>query len=105
MTFHDFQMRLLSNIDKSKLLDQIRPILTPLEFMMLSMRIGADGCRPKSVAELAQEVGRTKNSIYHLQRTALKKVERILLANLASWKPHTTEDQTGQIDNIIKGEK
>jgi len=70
--------RILGDIES---LDRLRGLLSLLderEKMILKMRFGMDGSRPRTLEEVSQEIGRTRERVRQIQNQALAKLREKL---------------------------
>ena len=58
----------------SKLVREVLATLTPRENKILAMRFGLDDGRPKTLEEIGEKLGRTRERIRQIQEEALKKM-------------------------------
>ena len=49
------------------------------ERMILKMRFGLDGARPRTLEEVSQEIGRTRERVRQIQNQALTKLRELLV--------------------------
>ena len=76
--------RILGDVESVKRLISLLGELDIRERMILQMRFGLDGKRPKTLEEVSQEIGRTRERVRQIQNQALTKL-RALLADEASF--------------------
>ncbi len=76
--------RLLSDVESVGRLISLLSELDIRERMILQMRFGLDGKRPKTLEEVSQEIGRTRERVRQIQNQALTKL-RSLLADEAGF--------------------
>ncbi len=76
--------RILSDVESVGRLISLLTELEPREKMILQMRFGLDGKRPKTLEEVSQEIGRTRERVRQIQNQALSKL-RALLADEAGF--------------------
>ena len=76
--------RILGDVESVKRLISLLSELDIRERMILQMRFGLDGKRPKTLEEVSQEIGRTRERVRQIQNQALTKL-RALLADEASF--------------------
>ena len=76
--------RLLSDVESVSRLISLLSELDIRERMILQMRFGLDGKRPKTLEEVSQEIGRTRERVRQIQNQALTKL-RALLADEAGF--------------------
>ncbi len=76
--------RILSDVESVKRLISLLSELEERERMILQMRFGLDGKRPKTLEEVSQEIGRTRERVRQIQNQALTKL-RTLLADEAGF--------------------
>ncbi len=76
--------RILGDVESVKRLISLLSELEIREQMILKMRFGLDGKRPKTLEEVSQEIGRTLERVRQIQNQALTKL-RALLADEASF--------------------
>ncbi len=76
--------RILGDVESVKRLISLLSELEIREQMILKMRFGLDGKRPKTLEEVSQEIGRTRERVRQIQNQALTKL-RALLADEASF--------------------
>jgi RNA polymerase primary sigma factor len=70
--------RILGDVESvDRLLDLIME-LEPRERMILKMRFGLDGSRPKTLEEVSQQIGRTRERVRQIQNQALNKLRGML---------------------------
>jgi RNA polymerase primary sigma factor len=76
--------RILGDVESvDRLLDLLQE-LDERERMILKMRFGLDGSRPRTLEEVSQEIGRTRERVRQIQNQALSKL-RSLLADEAGF--------------------
>ncbi len=76
--------RILSDVESVGRLVSLLSELDIRERMILQMRFGLDGKRPKTLEEVSQEIGRTRERVRQIQNQALTKL-RTLLADEAGF--------------------
>ena len=76
--------RILGDVESVKRLISLLGELEDRERMILTMRFGLDGKRAKTLEEVSQEIGRTRERVRQIQNQALAKL-RSLLADEASF--------------------
>ena len=76
--------RILSDVESVGRLVDLLSELDKRERMILTMRFGLDGERPKTLEEVSQEIGRTRERVRQIQNQALAKL-RALLADEAGF--------------------
>ncbi len=76
--------RILGDVESVKRLMSLLSELDIRERMILQMRFGLDGKRAKTLEEVSQEIGRTRERVRQIQNQALTKL-RALLADEASF--------------------
>ncbi len=70
--------RILSDVESVKRLISLLSELEVRERMILTMRFGLDGKRPKTLEEVSQEIGRTRERVRQIQNQALSKLQMLL---------------------------
>ena len=86
MRIDDLRYVLSSGCHIEAKFDELAANLDEKERMVLSMRIGLCGIRPRSVGEICQELGRSRNVIYRIQRQALEKIQSVNAALLEPFR-------------------
>ena len=76
--------RILSDVESVSRLVDLLSELDERERMILKMRFGLDGVRPKTLEEVSQTIGRTRERVRQIQNQALSKL-RDLLADEAGY--------------------
>lgn len=76
--------RILSDVESVGRLMSLLGELEERERLILQMRFGLDGKRPKTLEEVSQEIGRTRERVRQIQNQALSKL-RVLLADEAGF--------------------
>ena len=76
--------RILSDVESVSRLVDLLSELDERERMILKMRFGLDGVRPKTLEEVSQTIGRTRERVRQIQNQALNKL-RDLLADEAGY--------------------
>ena len=76
--------RILSDVESVKRLISLLHGLDEREQMILKMRFGLDGKHPKTLEEVSQEIGRTRERVRQIQNQALTKL-RAMLADEAGF--------------------
>ena len=76
--------RILSDVESVSRLVDLLSELDERERMILKMRFGLDGARPKTLEEVSQTIGRTRERVRQIQNQALSKL-RDLLADEAGY--------------------
>ena len=70
--------RILSDVESVGRLVDLLSELDERERMILKMRFGLDGARPKTLEEVSQEIGRTRERVRQIQNQALTKLRELL---------------------------
>ena len=70
--------RILSDVESVGRLVDLLSELDKRERMILTMRFGLDGERPKTLEEVSQEIGRTRERVRQIQNQALTKLRELL---------------------------
>jgi len=70
--------RLLGDTESIGRLRHLLKDLDDREIMILNMRFGMDGSRPKTLEEVSQEIGRTRERVRQIQNQALAKLRALL---------------------------
>ena len=70
--------RLLGDTESISRLRHLLKDLDEREIMILNMRFGMDGSRPKTLEEVSQEIGRTRERVRQIQNQALSKLRALL---------------------------
>ena len=70
--------RLLGDTESINRLRHLLKDLDEREIMILNMRFGMDGSRPKTLEEVSQEIGRTRERVRQIQNQALAKLRALL---------------------------
>jgi RNA polymerase primary sigma factor len=70
--------RLLGDTESIGRLRHLLKDLDEREIMILNMRFGMDGSRPKTLEEVSQEIGRTRERVRQIQNQALSKLRALL---------------------------
>ncbi|MBO4649146.1 MAG: RNA polymerase sigma factor RpoD/SigA [Lentisphaeria bacterium] len=70
--------RILSDIESVSRLVDLLSELDERERMILKMRFGLDGNRPKTLEEVSQTIGRTRERVRQIQNQALTKLRELL---------------------------
>ena len=76
--------RILGDVESVDRLLNLLLDLDPRERMILKMRFGLDGSRPKTLEEVSQQIGRTRERVRQIQNQALTKL-RTMLADEADF--------------------
>jgi RNA polymerase primary sigma factor len=71
--------KILGNIESLARLKHLLKDLDSREIMILNMRFGMDGSRPKTLEEVSQEIGRTRERVRQIQNQALAKLKNLLI--------------------------
>ena len=70
--------RILGDVESIKRLIDLLRDLDERERMILKMRFGLDGHRPRTLEEVSQEIGRTRERVRQIQNQALGKLKMML---------------------------
>ena len=70
--------RILGDVESIKRLIDLLRDLDDRERMILKMRFGLDGHRPRTLEEVSQEIGRTRERVRQIQNQALGKLKMML---------------------------
>ena len=70
--------RILSDVESVSRLVDLLGELDERERMILKMRFGLDGARPRTLEEVSQEIGRTRERVRQIQNQALTKLRELL---------------------------
>ena len=70
--------RILGDTESINRLRHLLKDLDEREIMILNMRFGMDGSRPKTLEEVSQEIGRTRERVRQIQNQALAKLRALL---------------------------
>jgi len=70
--------RILGDTESIARLRHLLKDLDDREIMILKMRFGMDGSRPKTLEEVSQEIGRTRERVRQIQNQALAKLRAML---------------------------
>ncbi|NOY74676.1 MAG: sigma-70 family RNA polymerase sigma factor, partial [Kiritimatiellaeota bacterium] len=71
--------KILGNTESLARLKHLLTGLDNREIMILNMRFGMDGSRPKTLEEVSQEIGRTRERVRQIQNQALSKLKALLI--------------------------
>ena len=71
--------RILSDVESVSRLVDLLGELDERERMILKMRFGLDGARPRTLEEVSQEIGRTRERVRQIQNQALTKLRELLV--------------------------
>ena len=71
--------KILGNTESLARLKHLLKDLDSREIMILNMRFGMDGSRPKTLEEVSQEIGRTRERVRQIQNQALSKLKNLLI--------------------------
>lgn len=71
--------KILGNTESLARLKHLLKDLDRREIMILNMRFGMDGSRPKTLEEVSQEIGRTRERVRQIQNQALAKLKNLLI--------------------------
>ena len=70
--------RILGDVESLGRLKYLLKDLDKRELMILNMRFGMDGSKPKTLEEVSQEIGRTRERVRQIQNQALAKLRAML---------------------------
>jgi RNA polymerase primary sigma factor len=70
--------RILGDVESLSRLRHLLKDLDDRELMILNMRFGMDGSKPKTLEEVSQEIGRTRERVRQIQNQALAKLRAML---------------------------
>ena len=70
--------RILGDVESLKRLKDLLCDLDERERMILQMRFGLDNNRPRTLEEVSQEIGRTRERVRQIQNQALSKLKSLL---------------------------
>ncbi len=70
--------RILGDIESIDRLVTLLDNLEPREQMILKMRFGLDGHKPRTLEEVSQEIGRTRERVRQIQNQALSQLKELL---------------------------
>jgi RNA polymerase primary sigma factor len=70
--------RILGDVESVDRLLDLLDELEEREQMILKMRFGLDGSRPRTLEEVSQEIGRTRERVRQIQNQALSKLRSLL---------------------------
>jgi RNA polymerase primary sigma factor len=70
--------RILGDVESVDRLRDLLKVLDERERMILKMRFGLDGSRPRTLEEVSQEIGRTRERVRQIQNQALSKLRSML---------------------------
>ena len=71
--------KILGNTESLARLKHLLKDLDRREIMIINMRFGIDGTRPKTLEEVSQEIGRTRERVRQIQNQALSKLKNLLI--------------------------
>ena len=71
--------RILGDLESISRLTNLMESLDEREKMILKMRFGLDGNKPRTLEEVSQEIGRTRERVRQIQNQALTKLKSMLI--------------------------
>ena len=71
--------RILGDLESVSRLTNLMESLDEREKMILKMRFGLDGNKPRTLEEVSQEIGRTRERVRQIQNQALTKLKSLLI--------------------------
>ncbi len=71
--------QILDRTDRSKMLERVLRSLSEREYRILLLRFGLDGSRPRTLDEVSNEVGVTRERVRQIQKKSLQKLRTKLL--------------------------
>jgi RNA polymerase primary sigma factor len=71
--------RILGDLESVSRLTNLMESLDEREKMILKMRFGLDGNKPRTLEEVSQEIGRTRERVRQIQNQALTKLKSMLI--------------------------
>ena len=71
--------KILGNVESLARLKHLLKDLDEREIMILNLRFGMDGSRPRTLEEVSQEIGRTRERVRQIQNQALAKLRNLLI--------------------------
>ena len=86
MRIDDLRNTLSSGCDIASRFDELAANIDEREKIVLAMRLGVYGSRPRSVSEICQELGRSRNVVYRIQKQALEKIQTVIVARLEPFR-------------------